>query len=540
MKHFFLFYISMIQLSVAAQIIPVQHISFEDSKIEDESITSVYEDKDGFLWMALYHKGLVRFDGQNIECIYENPAVYSGNNYGYNIDDIYQDKYSYLWVIGGDEEANRGLVVSNRPVSKDLISDSLYFVNEHFGIRLLENGRETFDFSTNDEGSFLGHNSRVLTHYSYSSATKFIADTLIAIKEDSVQNKILSVTYLSDGSVAYTTLPNLYIVISVEEGKVIKSDTFQIDGIANEVFFETDNLGGAWAGGIQDCIYIPPINELKNKGIIRIPVSGPIKDAMLLDEQTLLVCSQGSGLTEVDAKTGAVIKNYSNAHGLKSNNLFSIHKGKNNLWIAGIDVVERLPMDYRMFNAYNSEFDVDGQPFIPADGVNATTTKIKLKSDPRTFTAACTGAGVVLFNKNGDHQLLDESSGLNSSAVLGIYGDDKGRLWVTTVKFGINCIYPKGVKVMPHLKNRKPLDLFGNDYEVAQFHSFRYSIIEGIAMKDKLNSASNEQAVLMSSSFGLAIFADNEQALFIPTDHKTFNFLSDNSMEESVIKTSLF
>ena len=114
----------------AAQVMPFVHYTTESERnaLPSAEVHEVYQDRLGYIWMAIFSSGLVRYDGINVQ-------VY-GTDDGLRdlaVWDVLEDAKGRLWV-----GSNTGLVVSERPLADYSAHERVRFVQAIEGVPLLD------------------------------------------------------------------------------------------------------------------------------------------------------------------------------------------------------------------------------------------------------------------------------------------------------------------------------------------------------------------------------------------------------------------
>ena len=110
---------------VVAQELPFVHFTPDNelNPLPSAMVTNVFQDSEGFMWMAVHSSGLIRFDGTKMDLYGQKEGVKD-----LGVWQIVEDKLGYLWVT-----SNSGLVVSEEPVSNYKNGRRLTFTSEFGG-----------------------------------------------------------------------------------------------------------------------------------------------------------------------------------------------------------------------------------------------------------------------------------------------------------------------------------------------------------------------------------------------------------------------
>ena len=450
-----LFIISFFQL-VSGQEFPFLKHNFEGTAIEGSSAVSMTEDKNGFLWMGIYGKGIVRYDGKNTEIFNKNIPE------GCLIQKIWQDQLGYIWFGARTTTKEKaGLFVSNRPVGIDMISDSIFFVKTHFDVELATNGPRAFNIKFNASGDFLVEENHNLIHYYYSDDLTFSADTIVSTPDSIKSSFIRSACFLNE--VDFVTLGyrgSIIRHIYSKEG-IYTTDSTMVKGTVPGRLYFTDSLGGIWGGNTEKLFYINPENELTEYF-----VSGGALGAYPFGNNKILGIGN-NGVFEVQLNPKFTHRLVGPEEGLDILRIFSIQNSKDNVWITAEGGFYSLERDYAALKTYNSKSKIK-----LADDRITSVNKGVLLNEKDSILIASTNKGINLINeKTSENEIINIAKGLSSNAIYAVSIDNKKRLWITSKASGlIDCIYPLDVK--PEMVVEKSsINLFGSNYGIGFWKS---------------------------------------------------------------------
>src|SRR6056297_1362177 len=102
--------ISTFTTEIYAQELPIEHYTALDDidPLAESPVLTAYQDSLGYLWVANYGFGLLRYDSQTME---KYPGV--GKPLGLNVFALEEGPHGHLWVLSND----KGLVVSEKSLS---------------------------------------------------------------------------------------------------------------------------------------------------------------------------------------------------------------------------------------------------------------------------------------------------------------------------------------------------------------------------------------------------------------------------------------
>ena len=412
------------------QVLPFTHYTPENevNPLPSAELTSVYQDKPGYMWFSVYSSGIVRYNGVNME-------VY-GLDEGLSdlyVWDLKEDSTGRLWV-----SSNAGLVASEKPLEKYRAGEKVQFVR-HFGETHLVNvavNHNKLDID-NDGRIWVGTESLGVVRYRFTSDSVLEADTLsTAFNGLSEQVAVRSLVARSDGSVWVALLGGN--LLKYENGIVSATYTTGSPINVNTLFESPDGtLWGGEQGGsvwrLQEDGNEPEFIFINSSSTSNIPNIAAASDG------TLWISSEGSGLQNLDPVSGNPIATYTRSNGLLAEVVYSVFEDReNNIWIAQSGGVSKLRYNYKAFRNLTATSFAGEKPTLPSPSVNAVLSSLS-HTTPCSIWAGTSEGGVACINEHFESEFIQLEAGLTGNWVNGIVYDQSGRVWVGTAR-GLNSI----------------------------------------------------------------------------------------------------
>ncbi len=404
-----------------------QHLDFENlsfvkvkNGISKKPISSIVEDKSGFIWIATQGDGIFRFDGSNYENFtyhfegqnsFELPIVYC----------LYLDTKNQLWA-----GTNRGISLYNEDLNR--------FENVNFekigGIKgtidvicLIENENHNIIIGTDYQGAYQ-------MPLDASSISKIKVNT--QIEEDFV---FKSFSKSQQGTIYAGTNEGLFVLDS--DIKIFKNQfsTEFNELITCSAFDANDNL---WFGTLAGNIY--KFDKKNNKPTLILSATTRRIFSLLFIDDYLMIGTELDGLMAYNLKN-------KNLHKYKANTLVENSLASMSIWQVYADSQKRLwigsfEQGIQMVDQFNSKFNTI--EYIPGDSSSlqgASIAGIQQDSEGKLWIGAPGGIDVYdPATKKIEHINKYQDSkfkGLTSTAILSVLLDQNDGVWVGTWDKGI-------------------------------------------------------------------------------------------------------
>ncbi|NDV59508.1 hybrid sensor histidine kinase/response regulator transcription factor [Bacteroides sp. 519] len=389
-----------ISIGLSAQSNPVVQLGIEQG-LSNNSIVSITQDRDGFLWFAT-EEGLNKFDGARFISYYKHTQSISGNE----LNRIYADpEEPVIWIATQRAGFNAYNYETNSLkvyTHKDDMPNSLV-TNDITDIKPSADGN--LWISTYHRGvEYFNKKNGEFTHYNTSLLPNLCSDNVWTIMDD--HNGKLYIGHVMHGM----------SILSLKDRRI-------------KHYKHNPNLPGSIPGDDVRCIY--------------------------KDTNNNIWVGTNRGLALFNEETGTFVMPEKSPNGLISSNIFEIlQTDDNKLWIGtelnGIYIID-LKQHY-----FINPGQLHIQHFTIGHNVyslsNPTVRSI-YQDNFRNMWIGTYGGGInfigntpPLFNAHTYSPLIDDLNSLNNRVVLSLCTDEQDRLWIGTDGGGIN-VFEKGKRV---------------------------------------------------------------------------------------------
>ena len=494
--------------AVYAQTFPVDEITYagENFSFPGNSALSLYQDSDQFLWLGVYQLGLVRYDGREMK-VYGLEGGVPGK-----VDQILEDRRGHLWLATSNSVGSSGGVsYSSAPViNGGILPDDLRFRYANAGEDLLRG--DVADLALDSFGQIWGVvDSFVQVH-------RWVGDTLIEKvrlsrpEHKALRGRPLSVLPVADGSVWLTYQQHGVYHLTVPPGggvRYLDSLTFPE---TNPLSFEyVDPSGRLWG-----------YTSLTDSLVVFDPASGQrrylemgdrIEDIDRLDEGTLVVTTEVSGLVFVDPDELRIKHRLGAPQGMTAAALFGTEVGRaGNLWVGSMDGVYRIPFDFRAHRHYTDRSYGGAPPLLAQASINSVNANFWIRrADGTRDTVTVAGLidGMLVVPRAGAPYTVGPSDGLPISTILGAVQDEAGGIYLTSLQDEIAYLRPGG-EPHPLARQSGPLPAFAPGYSVDVF-----PIPRGLVPSLLRLPGATDQRLYLGQNNYLVTFTEDKKQLWI-------------------------
>lgn len=433
--------------NAGAQELPLTHFT-SDSEVNalpSAMVTHIYQDRQGFVWFAVFTSGLVRYDGSEMEVYDQEQGLRD-----LGVWQMTEDAEGYLWVSSGG-----GLMVSEKPLQEYKNGKKIQFTSFFKGLPLTReavsrNQQLAVDadgriwVGTSDKG-IIGYKIKERNITSDTIATAVTRENNLEVHSLLATKKGTILAGLEGGILAEFSGHKADILHASE---VSKSKNFLalLEGEDKEVWAYRQN---------GEILYFNSLDEIPKK----IDAGSPsnVTSMALLKDGTLLAGNGESGITRIDKSSGKILNTYSRANGLLNNNVYDILEDREgNVWIAQSGGVSKLRFNFNAFENYTARYIVGEKPVLPSGKLN---TVLIPSTGPCRFWVGTEG-GATCVDKNGESVFLTQEKGLTGDWVNGLSLDDEGRIWIATTQ-GLNAVVFEKELIIENAINVQKIELFG-------------------------------------------------------------------------------
>ena len=440
---------------VRAQELPFTHYTTDSDRnpLPSAAVNKVYQDALGYVWMAVYSSGLVRYDGSSMEIYSAEDGLRDLEVWG-----VLEDASGRLWVA-----SNAGLSISEEPLADYEHGRRVRFSSAIESLPLLDQRVWTNNVAASRDGSvWAGTPREGVIRYRIDSIGPARADTLMTNPSSSPRSNaaVLAVGARSDGSV--------WIAVEdgglrfLDEGANVFAETSDHEALRGEnvsVLYEDDS-GTLWAGtqdgrvlrlaGSPANLVAEEVGPQLDAGVVSIIVSA---------DGALWAATEGGGVLQGDPTIGN-FRILGRKNGLLSESIHHVTLDvEGNLWFAQSGGVSKLRFDFPAFSNYSPRSHAGERPALPAPGIGSVLSSAA-PDDPCPIWAATSEGGAACMSSDGTSAYLLEADGLRSNWVNAVLRDRKGRIWLGTVA-GINGLSFNG-EPLPDFGAERTVDLAGH------------------------------------------------------------------------------
>lgn len=463
-----------------AQDLPFRHFTPKSERLPlpSSDVNQVIQDGQGFVWMAVYSSGVLRYDGVRTVLFTVDDGLRD-----LNVWQIAQDGGGRLWV-GSDA----GLVASERPLSDYAPGERPRFTGAIGGVEFpAEAVREHRLVADPEGGVFMAGASDVL-HVSVSDEVAI--DTIRVGVEGGIQ------------AIALGQERDLWVAGSqgglwvCPGGRSPARAMATLDGIVNVLLPQPDGtlFVGTRSGDVVRLL--PSSDPAAPNPLAVVPVVTGL-GALVVDLSTprpdeLWVGTEGAGLLRVLRAPGGGNPFIVPLAGLLSSTVHQVMQDREgNTWIAQTGGVSRLSHNFDAFSGYRSTGSEFAPPSLPEPYVLAVLDG----GDSACRFAGTLSQGLVCIDPTGRFFTVTSLDGLPSDRVNALARTGDGTIWIGT-HAGPAALVPAGRRLQGGVRKREAL-LGGQALTVTTFPDFSGSVISATVLD--LGSEPDGETVWLSS-----------------------------------------
>lgn len=423
---------SMATLAIAvaahSQQLPFRHVTTEDqlTPLPSASVQQVYQDEEGFLWLAFYSSGIAVYDGTSMETYGIGDGLVD-----LTARELVQDSDGYLWV--GSET---GLVISERPLQQYDIGERIRFSTSSGNQRLIQTRIRRNWIARHPDGSiWISTAGRGL--FRYERVNGRLTERRVAITDsDGSPASGQALMIRRNGEIWVGTLSDEILVLS-PTGTLRQ----RVPAASSPVTTLSEGpAGDIWYGDINGRVLrrAPGTSEFR---LVSEKLRNHIFRILPLADGVTWVVSLGSGVLRVD---GRGVEQITRAEGLLSDSLWSVMQDREgNLWFAQNGGVSRLSTDYPAFRNLTGRAAGGAEPALkdPTSFVSISGGSPSPAQPPLLWVG--TGNGAALLRDSKRLATVDDTHGLVGNSVYAMYVDSSSRVWIGTAS-GVNVLTPAG------------------------------------------------------------------------------------------------
>lgn len=421
---------------VRGQVMPFTHYTpdSELNALPSAEVHKVFQDSDGFIWMAIFSSGLVRYDGHQME----RYGVEDGLR-DLAVWDITEDPAGRLWVA-----SNAGLVVSEEPLAAYTGGRKVRFTSVLKGKPLLDLAVSYNRMAIDAQGwLWVGTDGKGIFRYYVADVDSVEVDTLrvSAGEPGTADIPVRALTVRQNGSVWVALLGGglaFFPPGSRQSQQVDPPDA--IAGTSTNALHET--AGGVLWGGRQDgAIWRMQENARGRQfSLVHPGLGSNVSSFLSLSDATLWASTEGAGILQLSTASPYSAEMITPANGLLRETVYHLTRDREgNIWIAQSGGVSKLRYNFAAFKGITSTSVPYGgeQPLLPSPSVNAVLLG-RGGNDPCGLWAGTQEAGLACIT-GATSAYVQKKDGLVHDWVNGLAYDEQGRLWIGSAR-GANSL----------------------------------------------------------------------------------------------------
>ena len=485
--------------ALEAQVLPITHYTPEKeiNPLPSAEVHLVYQDKIGYIWLAVYSSGLVRYNGTSMD-------VYSIDQglRDLTVWDIIEDASGRLWV-----SSNAGLVASEKPLTEYDTGESIHFVSEIEGHNLLDrtvnHNRMTVDSS---ERLWVGTDNIGIVRYWVNDAGLFESDTLSTPLSDNQQPyPVRAVEATGSGTVW----------VAVTGGKLFRYDDsdrvseFNSGSNNNISSLYSDDDGTLWGGEQLGRVW--QLEERAGRPLfvdIDQSLSGNISNITSDSENNIWVSSEGSGVLKFNSRDMSSLEIIRRENGLLGDIVFNVMEDReNNIWIAQSGGVSKLRYNYRAFNNLTAISYAGERPHLPGPSIG-TVLPYSGNAFPCAIFAGSSQGGVACINEQFESELITQEDGLSNNWINGLETDSEGRLWIGTSR-GLSSLSMSSLLQLNGVTATHTVTLFGEPGTLSTYNTASILAADKLQIPEDASLSGHAESIWFPGYHEVYVAANN-------------------------------
>ena len=413
-----------------------QELPFVEYRVDSEinplpsaSISDVFRDRHGYLWLVVYSSGLVRYDGHDM-VQYDTSDGLPSNL----VVEAVEDGKGHLWV-----STRKGIAVSEKALGDYPAGKRIEFTTSFGGTKLASTDLKAESLAVDGGGRlWIGLSGAVLR---YSHGPKGLETKRVVLEPDSKSSPLdtMALGTQRGGPIWVGLSDGRLLTVDPESGTVSQPagwDPTKCPRLT-KVFGER---GGGLVGGCYDgAVWQIDSGDRELESLRwRVKPNGNKVAGISQDNAGYIwVSARGGGFRRLGQNPGEPDLPYKRIHGLISDGAEGVFEDpEGNLWFAQTGGVSKLRFNSRAFRNYRATSRGGEEPALPSPGVRAVRTQ-KRGEKERLWIA--TGKGAVV--KEGDlrSDIIGVDEGLKTQNIWLFCGDSAGRQWIND-SAGINAV----------------------------------------------------------------------------------------------------
>ncbi|MBZ9730632.1 hypothetical protein LB467_13130 [Salegentibacter sp. JZCK2] len=433
--------------NAGAQELPLTHFT-SDSEVNalpSAMVTHIYQDRQGFIWFAVFTSGLVRYDGSEMEVYDQEQGLRD-----LGVWQMIEDAEGYLWVSSGG-----GLMVSEKPLPAYKNGKKVQFTPLFKGMLLTREAvSRNQQLAVDTHGRiWLGTSDKGIIRYKINEGN-ITSDTIFTAVKGENNLEVHSLLATNKGKILAGLEGGLLVKFSDDKSNILYAS--EVAEGKNFYALLEDEDEAVWAYR-QNGEILHFSSSQKTPEKIDAGSPSNVTNLALLKDGTVMAGNGESGITRIDKSSGQILNSYSRANGLLNNNVYNILEDREgNIWIAQSGGVSKMRFNFNAFENYTARYIVGEKPVLPSGKLNAVLIP---STGPCRFWVGTEG-GATCVDEKGESVFLTQENGLTGDWVNGLSLDDEGRIWIATTQ-GLNAVVFEKELIIEDAVNVQETELFG-------------------------------------------------------------------------------
>jgi signal transduction histidine kinase/ligand-binding sensor domain-containing protein len=474
----------------------------ENNPLPSAEVYKVYQDRLGYVWIAVFSSGLLRYDGHNTELYTTADGLKD-----LSLSEVMEDKAGRLWIGSND-----GLVVSEEPLSAYSRGRRIRFVSRIGSIELLTTSIQKNQLAIDTDGTmWAGTPASGLIRYHLNATAGLFADTVSTDTQGSGQNRaVRSIAARRDGSVWVGLRGG--DLLAFEKG-VARPDFLSEDQGAprHNVNIIYESAAGTLWGGCRNGVFWRLDETDQKKLIVNVShaLTSDIQSIVAVSDDTFWVASEGSGAMWIHVSDSTQTALYDRTSGFLSDNIHHVMQDREgNLWFAQTGGVSKLRRNHAAFESFTAASHTGERPALPASAVSAVADGSDQVDLPGLWIGTADGGIVCIDNDRGTAAVTTDV-GLRNNWVNALMFDRMGRLWIGTAS-GINCLTLRPELPLPPSQEKHDVVTFDNRGLLVGYRRTTIYDCSKLPMLEEDNGAKSVESLWFSGYHNLYCLVENE------------------------------
>ncbi|HMB97372.1 MAG TPA: two-component regulator propeller domain-containing protein, partial [Balneolaceae bacterium] len=444
------------------QVLPITFYTADSelNPLPSAEVHQVMQDRMGYVWMAVYSSGMVRYNSVKME-------VYDTDNglRDLTVWDMIEDSTGRLWV-----SSNAGLVATELPLHEYPTGKKINFVSDFDDTPLVDVAVNHNRMSLDKDGwLWVGTETLGIVRYRFNRNGVLESDTLSTdVTGSGTEISVRSLLSRENGSVWVSLRGGKFL--NFFPGKEAVQYDSGSDINTNSLFESAD--GDLWGGKQNGQIWKLEERDGNVLGFIEVDskLESNISDISSASDHSIWVSSEGSGLQVINPEDNSTESLYTRINGFLGDIIYNVFEDREkNIWIAQSGGVSKLRYNFRAFQNITASSFAGETPVLPSPSINGLLPS-DWESDPCALWAGTSEGGLACIDDNFLSEVISDQDGLTSNWVNGMSYDQAGRLWIGTSR-GMNSLSFGNTKPVAGAEGSENVSIFGRSAVLSTYPS---------------------------------------------------------------------